>query len=302
MPTLRLPCRAKRRIRGIRSAGPVDRLRGRARLSRPRWRGLRSGQKPGARSSALRRFAAAEDCTNIFAAIAGHDPLDRSTLPVDKAAFTYSPAADLKGRSLRIGWLTNAWKQFDPCVGKIVDAAKATLKHHFPSVRDAVLPEGPWEDAATLILSGEAGSAFSQLIRSGRVKELIDPVGRVGGYVSQSVSGADYTTALRIRDILEKKMAVLFDSYDLLATASLPTAATPLSLDLIKGLSFPDPMGAIGNLCGLPAISVPCGFTDKNLPVGLQFVGRAGDDTAVLQAGRIFQQSTTWHKKHPKIS
>src|SRR6266851_3280967 len=162
----------------------------------------------------------AEDCTNIFAAMAGHDPLDRSTLPVDKAAFTYSPAADLKGRSLRIGWLTNAWKQYDPGIGKIVDSAKVALKHHFPSVRDVVLPEGPWEDAATLVLSGEAGSAFSQLIRSGRVKELIDPVGRLGGYVSQSVSGADYTTALRIRDILQKKMADLFDSYDVLATAS----------------------------------------------------------------------------------
>src|SRR5712664_3752794 len=230
-----------------------------------------------------------EDCTNIFAAMAGHDPLDRSTLPVDKAAFTYSPAADLKGRSLRIGWLTNAWKQYDPGIGKIVDAAKIALRHHFPSVRDAALPEGPWEDAATLILSGEAGSAFSQLIRSGRVKELIDPVGRLGGYVSQSVSGADYTTALRIRDILQKKMADLFDSYDLLATATQPVAATPLSLNLVTGLSFPDPLGAIGNLCGLPAISVPCGFTDKNLPVGLQFVGRAGDDAAVLLAGRIFQ-------------
>jgi len=245
----------------------------------------------------------AEDCTNIFAAIAGHDVLDRSTLPVDKAAFTYSPAADLKGRSLRIGWLTNAWKQYDPpAIGKIVEAAKLALKHHFPSVRDAALPEGPWEDAATLILSGEAGSAFSQLIRSGRVKELIDPVGRVGGYVSQSVSGADYTTALRIRDILQKKMADLFDSYDLLATATQPVAATPLSLNLVTGLSFPDPLGAIGNLCGLPAISVPCGFTDRKLPIGLQFVGRAGDDAAVLQAGRIFQQSTTWHRKHPRIS
>jgi len=165
-----------------------------------------------------------------------------------------------------------------------------------------VLPEGPWEDAATLVLSGEAGSAFSQLIRSGRVKELIDPVGRVGGYVSQSVSGADYTTALRIRDILQKTMADLFDSYDVLATATQPVAATPLSLNLVTGLSFPDPLGAIGNLCGLPAISVPCGFTDKNLPIGLQFVGRAGDDAAVLQAGRIFQQSTTWHRKHPKIT
>src|SRR5258708_1414549 len=64
----------------------------------------------------------AEDCTNIFAAMAGHDVLDRSTLAVDKAAFTYSPAADLKGRSLRIGWLTNAWKQYEPGIGKIVDA------------------------------------------------------------------------------------------------------------------------------------------------------------------------------------
>src|SRR5208337_3673999 len=80
-----------------------------------------------------------EDCARVFAAIAGHDPLDRSTLPVDRAAFTYSPAADLKGRSLRIGWLTNAWKQFDPGIGKIVDAAKIVLRHHFPSVRDAAL-------------------------------------------------------------------------------------------------------------------------------------------------------------------
>ena len=48
-----------------------------------------------------------EDCARIFAAIAGHDPLDRSTLPIDKAAFTFSPAADLKPRALRIGWLTN---------------------------------------------------------------------------------------------------------------------------------------------------------------------------------------------------
>lgn len=244
----------------------------------------------------------AEDCTFIFAAIAGHDPLDRSTLPVDKAAFTYSAAADLKGRTLRVGWLANAWKSYDPGIAKIVDAAKVTLRHHLPSVKDAKLPEGPWEDAATLILNGEGGSAFSPLIRSGRVKELTDPLGRAAGYVSQAVPGADCTTALRIRDILQKKMADLFDSYDVLATASLPVIATPLTLNLVTGLSFPDPLGAIGNLCGLPALSVPCGFTDKNLPVGLQFVGRAGDDAAVLQAGRMFQQATTWHRKHPKVS
>ena len=243
----------------------------------------------------------AEDCARIFAAIAGHDPLDRSTLPVDRAAFTYSPAADLKSRPLRVGWLTNAWKEVDPGVKKAVDAAHKVLAQHFPSVRAASLPDGPWEDAANIILSAEVSSAFSGLIRSGRVKELTDPRGQIAGYVNLTISGADYNIALRLREILQAKMTDLFDSYDVLATASLPVPATPLSLDLDKGLSFPDPLGGIGNLCGLPALSVPCGFTEKKLPVGLQFVAKAGDDVAVLQAGKTFQQYTDWHRKHPTL-
>jgi aspartyl-tRNA(Asn)/glutamyl-tRNA(Gln) amidotransferase subunit A len=243
----------------------------------------------------------AEDCAHIFAAIAGHDPLDRSMLPVDRAAFTYSPAADLKGRALRIGWLTNAWKSYDAPIAKILDAAKVALRHHFPSLHDTPLPEGPWEEAANLILSAEGSSAFGSLIRSGRVNELIDPMGRVAGYVNQSVSGADYNNALRIRDVLQRKMSAIFDAYDVLVTASQPVTATPLDLNLVTGLSFADPLGAIGNLCGLPALSVPCGFTEKKKPVGLQFVARAGDDAAVIQAARTFQQSTTWHRKHPKL-
>src|SRR6516225_8101759 len=244
----------------------------------------------------------AEDCARIFAAIAGHDPLDRSTLPVDRAAFTYSPAADLKSRPLRIGWLTNAWKEVDPGVKKALDAAHKVLLQHFPSVRAASLPEGPWEDAANVVLSSEVSSAFFDLIRSGRVKELSDPKGQIAGYVNLTISGADYNTALRLRELLQGKMTELFDSYDVLATASLPVPATPLNLDLDKGLSFPDPLGGIGNLCGLPALSVPCGFTEKKLPVGLQFVARAGDDVAVLEAGKTFQQYTDWHRKHPTVN
>jgi aspartyl-tRNA(Asn)/glutamyl-tRNA(Gln) amidotransferase subunit A len=243
----------------------------------------------------------AEDCTRIFAAIAGHDVLDRSTLPVDKAAFTYSPAAELSSRPLKIGWLTNAWKELNPALGKVIDAAHKYLRKRFPALKDAALPEGPWEDAANVTLQCEVASSFSDLIRSGRVKDLDDPLGRVAGFVSQTISGGDYTSAQRIREILQKKMAELFDSYDVLVTASQPIAATPLDLNLFTGLNFPDPLGGIGNLCGLPALSVPCGFTDKNLPVGLQFVGRAGDDAAVLQAGRTFQAGSEWHRKHPTI-
>jgi Asp-tRNA(Asn)/Glu-tRNA(Gln) amidotransferase A subunit family amidase len=243
----------------------------------------------------------AEDCARIFAAIAGHDPLDRDTLGIDKAAFTFSPAAELRGRSLKLGWLKDAWTKLDPGVQPAVDAARKVLLRHFPGMKDTTLPQGPWEDAASLTLKSEVASAFAPLIQSGRVRELLDPLGHIGGYVCETVSGADYTTAQRIRGILQMKMSALFDSYDVLVAASQPVAATPLKLNLSTGLSFPDPLGGIGNLCGLPALSVPCGFTEKNLPVGIQFIARAGDDVAVLQAGRAFQQATTWHRKHPKL-
>src|SRR5947209_8892719 len=61
----------------------------------------------------------AEDCARIFAVLAGHDPKDRSTLPVDKAAFTYSPSMELKARALKIGWVSNAGKSMEPGVAKV---------------------------------------------------------------------------------------------------------------------------------------------------------------------------------------
>ncbi len=120
--------------------------------------------------------------------------------------------------------------------------------------------------------------------------------------MNQSIAGADYTTASRIRETLQESMRTLFDSYDVLVAAAQPIPATPLTLNLMTGLSFADPLGAIGNLCGLPALVVPCGFTSKQLPVGIQFVARAGDDEAALQAGRAFQQASDWHRKHPNLS
>lgn len=244
----------------------------------------------------------AEDCARVFAAIAGHDAKDGSTLPLDKAAFTYSPSLDLKGRPLRLGWLTNAWKKLFPGVEKPVDAANKVLHRFFPGIKDAKLPEGPFEDAGGVIISVEGASAYKDLIRSGGVSELTDPLGKIAGYVNEQISGSDYVLALRVRDLLQRKMEELFDDFDVLVAPSQPIAATPLDLNLETGLTFADPLGGIGNLCGLPALSVPCGFTNKNLPVGLQFVARAGNDFAVIQAARAFQQHTDWHRRHPRIS
>lgn len=243
----------------------------------------------------------AEDCARVFAAIAGHDPQDRSTLPIDKAAFTYSPSLDLKVRQLKVGWLTNAWKQLDSGVAKILLATEKVVRKLFAGTRAAALPEGPFEDAGNIIISSESAASFRTLIRSGRVSELADPLGQIAGYVNEQYSAADYLRALSIREILQEKMEALFDSFDVLVAAAQPVPAPPLETDLEAGLSFPDPLGAIGNLCGLPALSVPCGFTEKNLPVGVQFVGRAGDDFAVIKAARTFQLHTDWHRRHPKV-
>jgi len=243
----------------------------------------------------------AEDCARIFAAIAGHDPKDRGTVPIDKGAFTYSPSMELRSRPLKVGWLTNAWKSLEPGVAKPVEAAARVVKKYFSSVKDAALPLGPWEEAGGIIVAVESAASFRQLIRSGQVSELNDPLGQIAGYVNEQYSAADYLQALKVREIVQKKMDSLFDTYDVIATAAQPVPATPLTMNLETELTFPDPLGGIGNICGLPAMSVPCGFTEKNLPVGLQFVGRAGDDFAVIQAGRTFQAHTDWHKRHPKI-
>lgn len=243
----------------------------------------------------------ADDCARVFAAIAGHDFKDRGTVPIDKGAFTYSPSLDLKTRAPKIGWLTNAWKKLDAGVAKVISAAEKTLRKTFPGMKPAVLPDGPFEDVANITIAAESAASFRDLIRSGKVGELTDPLGQIAGYVNEQYSAADYLRAQSIRETLQRKMEALFESYDVLVVAAQPIVATPLEMNLETDLVFTDPLGAIGNLCGLPALSVPCGFTENNLPVGVQFVGRAGDDFSVIQAARTFQLHTDWHHRHPRL-
>ncbi|MFZ0415238.1 MAG: amidase family protein, partial [Candidatus Acidiferrales bacterium] len=58
---------------------------------------------------------------------------------------------------------------------------------------------------------------------------------------------------------------------------------------------------AISSLCGLPALTVPCGFNKDHMPIGVQFMARALEDDRVIAAARMFQQHTDWHTKHPPL-
>ena len=176
------------------------------------------------------------------------------------------------------------------------------LKQHGAKISDARLPEGPYEAAAGTIVSVEGVAAFRSLLDSGKVAELADPLGQINGYVSEQISASDYMQALQIRGVFQKRVDALFDEFDVVMAASLPVAATTLETNLETGLSFADPLGGLGNLCGLPAISVPCGFTPEKLPVGIQFMARARNDRDVVAAANLFQQHSDWHTKRPPIS
>ena len=242
----------------------------------------------------------AEDCDLLLKAIAGHDPQDGYSLPAPQAS--YMGAGQPQAR-LRVGWVLNQWKEVSAEVDKATAAAHELLEKNQAVIMSTVtLPEGPWETAAGVIVSAEGAAAFHQLIASGRVKELSDPLGKIGGYMNEEISASDLLLAERIRAALKKKMDELFQHVDVLATPSLPVTASRLDANLDIALSFADPLGGIGNMCGLPAISVPCGFGNNNLPIGIQFVGRALDDAKVIQAARLFQAHTDWHKRHPKLA
>jgi aspartyl-tRNA(Asn)/glutamyl-tRNA(Gln) amidotransferase subunit A len=118
----------------------------------------------------------------------------------------------------------------------------------------------------------------------------------------------------RVRAILQRRVDALFDQFDVLATAGSNSAARPL-VPAPGGAQQPRPPAAapaldnsqrapdgISSLCGLPALSVPCGFSGGNLPYGIQFIARATNDHAVIAAARKFQALTGWHKRRPPIA
>ena len=236
----------------------------------------------------------AEDCALVLHAIAGHDAHDTGSID---APFAYHTPA----KPLRIGWLTNAWKDVDADIRRISDAAIETLSKAGAHVSSATLPDGPWEAAAGVTISVEGASAFDSLIESGRVSQLIDNLGQIGGYINMTIPAADYERARRLHTIIAKKMDELFEKVDVIAAPSLPIAATSMETNLETDLAFSDPLGGIGNFVGLPAMSVPSGFTSKNLPAGIQFVARRLDDSKVIAAAKLFQSHTEWHRRHPAL-
>jgi aspartyl-tRNA(Asn)/glutamyl-tRNA(Gln) amidotransferase subunit A len=253
----------------------------------------------------------ADDCALVLSVLAGHDPLDHDSISSRAPSFIYQDTEPAQSTPLKIGRLTNVYEKPDPDANKAVDEACRVFEKAGATVESCEFPDGPFEEAAELTILMEAASSFEHLIHSGKCKDLTDPLGRVNGYASEQFSVTDYLHVQRVRPMLQRTADAMFDRYTVLISPAQPTAAQPLRAKDPDGSSSPKgsrklhmdrraPDG-VSSLCGLPAISVPCGFSAKRLPFGMQIMGRALNDAAVLRAARLYQSHTEWHLQHPSL-
>lgn len=260
----------------------------------------------------------ADCCGIVLSAIAGHDPQDHDSLPSSLSAFDYVPERQ-PSRPLRVARLTNVFPDANPVLHSAVDDALKILEKNGAEITDAELPEGPYEEAAELVILIEAASAFSELIQSGCCSQLEDPLGQINGYASLEFSAVALLQIQRVRVSLQKKIDALFDRFDVIAAPGEDTVSIPLNCEPRtsppptpeRAPKSPRPRphrgnsmqpDAISSLCGLPAVTVPCQFTKDGFPVGIQFMARALNDHLPIAAASLFQSRTDWHTRHPHIS
>ncbi len=111
-------------------------------------------------------------------------------------------------------------------------------------------------------------------------------------------TAGEYSLARRTQAEMRRRMETFFENFDLLLTPTTPVPAPPLegsdAIEQARRLTW---FTAPFNLTGLPALSVPCGFSSAGLPIGLQLISEAWGESKLLRAGRAFEQATDWHKK-----
>lgn len=244
----------------------------------------------------------ANDCALVLAAIAGRDKLDPTT---STRQFIYPEIEKGKrARRFRIGIIKDSAKSVQPEVKKNFEAAIEVLKGFAEIVPDVQFPDMPFGASVGLIVSGEAASAFRDLIESGKSSELQDPDDRWGGYSNAMTLAGDYLHAMRLRTPMKRAMEELYSKYDALIAPSRGTVSYPVNKRFelaYPGVGGGPPVIPAGNIVGQPAISVPNGFGENNLPTGIQFTGRVWSEARLCAIAAAYQKATDWHKKQPKI-
>jgi aspartyl-tRNA(Asn)/glutamyl-tRNA(Gln) amidotransferase subunit A len=264
----------------------------------------------------------AADCAQVLSAIAGHDPRDATSVPQSGADYLAALAAPLQG--LRIGVAREYFGAgVDDDVATVVRTALEQLARHGAQLCEVSLPHAALAIPAYYVIApAEASSNLARYdgVRYGyrchEPRSLEDLYTRtraegfghevrrrilVGTYaLSAGYYDAYYLRAQRVRRRIADDFAAAFATVDLIAGPTTPTVAFRLGEKCNDPLAMyaADVNTVAVNLAGLPAISVPAGFSG-GLPVGLQLVAPAFAEARLLAAAHQYQQLTDWHLRSP---
>jgi aspartyl-tRNA(Asn)/glutamyl-tRNA(Gln) amidotransferase subunit A len=236
------------------------------------------------------------DCGLVLNAIAGADPHDPTSL---SRPYVYPPREPLK-KPFKLATLPGAADRVQPAVRENYEKSLDVLKE-FATIEETELPRLPYNIVASTLISCEAAAAFEGMVHTGDIWELTAEEDRWGVYSSLMIPAKDYINAFRIRGVIQRELDGVLAKYDAIVTPTLASVAYPLDRpfsEYRRNFTTTD-IGGAGNAAGVPAISVPNGFGEDDLPTGLQFVGRAFEENRVLAVAAEYQEATVWHTRHP---
>jgi aspartyl-tRNA(Asn)/glutamyl-tRNA(Gln) amidotransferase subunit A len=251
----------------------------------------------------------AKDCARLMSVLAGEDPRDATSLPRDVP--DYEALIDAPGPLPRIGFARGYFDEgLHPEVAKAIDAAVAELVRAGFEVTEIKVPADLLAEVAELhplVMKPEGAANHADTMRERQDDYTFEVGHRL--HAGFFIPAAQYIRALKLRaGYLRDFAAAVFRQADLLLTPVIaipvPTIAETTGkrgkdyLDMVVALTRNT---KIVNYLGLPAISVPCGFTANGLPTAFQLIGRPLSEAALMQAAHRFQQATDWHARTPAI-
>ncbi len=248
-----------------------------------------------------------EDCAVLFQALCGPDPADSNTAGQPPFAGLDALDGDVKG--LRLCFPREFfWADVDEEVEAAVRATAqvfADLNVHVDEISLEVLDDlSHWRSGANVT------AVESYLYHRRDLEEHLDQFDDIVSariLDGRDIAAVDYLAQLRARDALRAKALEALEAVDFLITPTTPFAAPPVQdVDLddvyfrINGLCLRNTSAV--NALGLCAISLPCGLTRDGLPIGLQLIGKPGDEARLLRLARTYEQATDWTDIHPDMT
>jgi len=175
--------------------------------------------------------------------------------------------------------------------------------------KEVEIPDFPYGALVSTIIAAEAASIFEDLLRSDKVDELADHRQAQGLKTGLDMPATEYLRAMRVRALVQQAFKDLFFEVDFLLSPTRPTIASKITEPLDRGAApstTPKSRGLnglipAGNLAGLPAISLPCGFA-AGLPIAISVVGRPFYENQLVAIGKAFQSHTDWHRRRPPVT